>query len=124
MRADWMDCGAHTSGSTVLPWGATSRVSGGAATTSTRSPEPSHERHGHSRAAGDLATHGYRASFPAITLRSLGSALCRQRGGDDRLVRIYVGNGRDADARRMDDVDGVDADARADVARSRSVIPR
>jgi hypothetical protein len=25
---------------------------------------------------------------------------------------MYVGDGRDADARRLDDVDGVDADAR------------
>ena len=30
---------------------------------------------------------------------------------DDRLVRIHVGDGRHADARRLDDVDGVDADA-------------
>ena len=30
----------------------------------------------------------------------------------------------DADARRLDDVDGVDADARSDVARRRGVVPR
>jgi predicted metal-binding membrane protein len=29
-------------------------------------------------------------------------------------VRVHVGDGRDADARRLDDVDGVDADARTD----------
>jgi len=38
-------------------------------------------------------------------------------------VRVHVGDGRDADARRLDDVDGVDADARTDVARRR-VVPR
>src|SRR5207249_4754837 len=45
---------------------------------------------------------------------------------DDRLVRVHVGDGRDADARRLDDVDGVDADAdaRTDVARRRGVVPR
>ena len=39
-----------------------------------------------------------------------------------RLVRVHVGDGRDADAGRLDD--GVDADARADVARRRGVVPR
>jgi len=39
-------------------------------------------------------------------------------------VRVHVGDGRDADARRLDDVDGVDADARTDVARCRGVVPR
>ena len=33
-------------------------------------------------------------------------------------------HGRDADARRLDDVDDVDADARTDVAGRRSVVPR
>ena len=61
---------------------------------------------------------------PAGLLRRLGAALRRQRGGDDRLVHVHVGDGRDADARRLDDVDGVDADARTDVARRRGVVPR
>jgi Predicted metal-binding integral membrane protein (DUF2182) len=39
-------------------------------------------------------------------------------------VHIHVGEGRDADARRLDDVAGVDADARTDVARPRGVVPR
>jgi Bacterial protein of unknown function (DUF899) len=47
-------------------------------------------------------------------LRRLGAALRRQRGGNHRLVRVHVGDGRDADVRRLDDVDGVDADARTD----------
>ena len=64
-----------------------------------------------------------RASAASL-LRRLGAALRRQRGGDDRLVRVHVGDGRDADARRLDDVDGVDADARTDVARRRGVVPR
>ena len=39
-------------------------------------------------------------------------------------MHVHVGDGRDADARRLDDVDGVDADARTDVARRRGVVPR
>src|SRR5437870_5840054 len=121
MRADWTASGACTSGSTAPPRGATRRAPGGAATTSTTNAEPSRRwRH---RGTGDLTTHGSRASFPASLLRRLGAALRRQRGGDDRLVRVHVGDGRDADARRLDDVDGVDADARSDVARRRSVVP-
>src|SRR5262249_20351941 len=58
-------------------------------------------------------SHGFRASFRASLLRRLGAALRRQHGGNDRLVRVHVGNGRDADAPRLDDVDGVDADADA-----------
>src|SRR5437762_13770487 len=72
---------------------------------------------------GDLTTHGVRASFPASFVWRLSAALRCQRGGNDRLVRVHVGDGRDADARRLDDVDGVDADARTDVARRRGVVP-
>ena len=68
--------------------------------------------------------HGFRASFPASVSRRLGAALRGQRGGDDRLVCVHVGDGRDADARRLDDVDGVDADARTDLARRGGVVPR
>src|ERR1700730_5870375 len=102
MRADLTAAGPCTSGSTAPPRGATRRALGGAAATNTTSAE----RH----------RHGFRASFPASLLRRLGAALRRQRGGDDRLVRVHVGDGRDADARRLDDVDGVDADAPTDVA--------
>ena len=48
----------------------------------------------------------------------------QQHGTNDRLVRVHVGDGRDAGARRLDDVDGVDADARTDVARRCGVVPR
>ena len=47
-----------------------------------------------------------------------------ERGGDDRLAHVDVGDGRDADAGRLDDVDGVGAELRADVARRRGVVPR
>src|SRR2546421_2046535 len=73
---------------------------------------------------GDLTTHGFRASFPASVFWRLSAALRCQRGGNDRLVRVHVGDERDADARRLDDVDGVDADARTDVAQRRGVVPR
>src|ERR1700732_121301 len=122
MRADWTASGACTSGSTAPPWGATRRGSGGSATTSTTSAEPSRGCRWRNRGTGDLTTHGFRASFRASLLRRLGAALRRQRGGDDRLVRVHVGDGRDADARRLDDVDGVDADARTGVARRRGVV--
>src|SRR5712692_3904417 len=123
MRADWTASGACTSGSTAPPKGATRRASGGSATTSTPSAEPSHGCRWRNRGTGNLTTHGFRASFAASLLRRLSAALRRQRGADDRLVRVHVGDGRDADARRLDDVDGVDADARTDVARRRSVVP-
>src|SRR5213595_896211 len=76
-------------------------------------------RYGRTR---DLTTHGFRASFPASLFGRLSAALRCQRGGNDRLVRVHVGDGRDADARRLDDVDGVDADAWPDVAWRRSVV--
>jgi len=104
----WLDRGP--------PRGAMRRASGGAATTSTTSAERGN------RGTRDLTTHDFRASFPARLLRRLGAALRRQRGGDDRLLRVHVGGGRDADARRLDDVDGVDADARTDVARRGGVV--
>src|SRR5438128_6081153 len=75
------------------------------------------------RRTGDLTTHGFRASFPASLFWRLSAALRCHRGGNDRLVRVHVGDGRDADARRLDDVDDVDADARTDVARRRGVVP-
>ena len=72
---------------------------------------------------GNITTHGFRASFPASVFWLLSAALRCQRGSNDRLVRVHIGDGRDADARRLDDVDGVDADARTDVARRRDVVP-
>src|SRR5205809_725976 len=121
MRADWTASGACTSGSTAPPRGATRRASGGSATTSTTSADPSWWR----GATADWRSHahGFRASLRAGVLWRLGAALRCQRGADDRLVRVHVGDGRDADARRLDNVDDVDADARTDVARRRGVIP-
>src|SRR5207249_5916697 len=123
MRADWTASGACTSGSIAPPGGATRRGSGGAATTSTRRAERSRGCRWRNRGTGDLTTHGFRAGFPASVSWRLGVALRGQRGGDDRLVRVHVGDGRDADARRLDDVDGVDANARTDVAQRRGVVP-
>ena len=65
-----------------------------------------------------------RSSCESRASRRVGAALRSQRGGDDRLVRVDVGHGRDADARRLDDVDGVDADAGPDMARCRGLVPR
>jgi hypothetical protein len=53
--------------------------------------------------------------LPASFLKRFGAALRCQCDDDDRLVCVYVSE-RDADAWRLDDVDGVDADARADWA--------
>src|SRR5262245_46265193 len=115
MRADWTVSGVCTSGSTAPPGDATSRAStrrapGGAATTSTRSAE--RRRGCRAATCARAIPHVFRASFPARLLRRLGAALRRQRDADDPLVRVHVGDGGDADARRLDDVDGVDADAR------------
>src|SRR3984893_1217383 len=124
MRADWTASGACTSGSTAPPRGATRRALGGAATTSTKRGEPGRGCCLRNRGTGDLTTHGLRANVSAGLLRRLGAALHRQRGGDDRLGCVHVGDGRDADARRLDDVDGMDADAWTDVAGRRGVVPR
>src|SRR5260221_6047405 len=113
MRADWTASGACTSGSTAHPRGATRRASGGAATTSTTSAEPSRGCRWRNRGTGDLTTHGFRPSFPASLLRRLAAALRRQRGGADLLVRRHVGDGQDAHALRLDDAACVALDARA-----------
>src|SRR6202795_4709332 len=117
MRADWTASGACTSGSTAPPRGATRRASGGSATTSTTSAEQRRGYRGATEERRDLATHGVRASLRARLPGCLGAALRGQRGGDDRLVRVDVGDGPVADGRRLDDVDGEDGDARADMAR-------
>src|SRR6185312_1542380 len=61
-----------------------------------------------------------RQSFP---LR-LCADLPHQLDGDHHLVWLHVGDGRDADARRLGNVDDVDADAGADLARDRRVCAR
>ncbi len=61
--------------------------------------------------------------FPWRLYRCLRFAVRRQCGVDNCLVRIHVGDARDADARRLDDVDGVDADARTNGDRGRCVVP-
>src|SRR5580700_11407131 len=66
--------------------------------------------------------HDFSASFTTDLLRRLGTALHCQCGADDRLVYVHVSHGRDVDARRLDDVDGVDADAWTDVARCGGVV--
>src|SRR5271165_7413442 len=125
MRADWTASGACTSGSTAPPRGATRRraASGGAATTSTTSAERSRGCRGATGGREISRRMVCERSFPASLLRRLGAAFGRQRGGDDPLVRVHVGDGRDADAWRLDDGDGV-ADARTDVARRPGVVPR
>jgi hypothetical protein len=55
--------------------------------------------------------HLFQANLAPGFPRSLRAALCRQCGGDSRLLHVDVRNGRDADARWLDDVDGVDANA-------------
>ena len=107
---------------TLLPSAHAKPVERGAATTSTRAEEG---------VVVVAATAGLEISrrmasdrpSEAAFLASLRCSLLRARP-DDRLVHIHVGDGRDADARRLDDVDGVDADARTDVARRRGVVPR
>src|SRR6476619_6191266 len=103
MRAEWTASGACTNGSIAHRRGATKRAYGGAATTSTTRAERSR--------------YGFRASFPASVFWHLSAGLRCQRVANDCLVRVHDGNGRDADARRLDDVDGVDADARTDMVR-------
>src|SRR5688500_19669222 len=96
-----MPCGACINGSTAPLRGATNMASGGAGTTST--------------------TRDERRRRPGL-LRGLGAELRPERGGHGRLVRIDVGDGY-ADAWRLDDVHGLDADARSDVDARRRIIP-
>src|SRR5204863_9678876 len=70
-----------------------------------------------------IKTNGLRATFTASVPRRLSASFRRQRNADDRLVRVDVGDGNNADARRLEDVDGVDADARTDVAGCCGVVP-
>src|SRR5262245_28608388 len=119
-RAAWTASGACTSGSTAPPGDATRPAWGGAVTTNTTSGELKRGDHRRNRGTGALTTHGVR---PHV-LRRLGAALGCQRGADRRRLCVDVGDGRDGDARRVDDVDGVDADVRTDVARGRGVVPR
>ena len=72
------------------------------------------------------ACHGVRAGIPAGISPRINAAPCHldeQRCANDRLVHFDVGDGWHADARGLDDVDDVDADARPDVAGRRGVIP-
>jgi hypothetical protein len=50
-------------------------------------------------------------------------SLSGQRSADYCLVWLHVSNGRDADARGADDVDGMDADAWTDMVERRCVVP-
>src|SRR5262245_36414419 len=88
MRAGWTASGACTSGSTALPWAATKRVSGGAATTSTASDERDRARRSCHRRGADLRVR-VRASARPRVLRRLGAAPGCQRGADGVLVRIH-----------------------------------
>src|SRR4030095_4491074 len=110
--------------STLRRWAERSRTSGGAAMTSRASVEASHGGRWRNPGTGALAKHGWRGNVAASVPRRLGVALCCQRRGEDRVVRVDVGDGRNADAWRLDDVDGVDADAGPDLARRRGVVSR
>src|SRR5262249_18280811 len=111
MHADWTAFGACTNCSAARPGGATRPAPGGPATTSTTIGEWRHGSSG-ATAESEVMRHGFRATPTASVPWRVSAALRRERGADDRLVSVHVSNGRDADARRLDDVDGVDADAR------------
>src|ERR1044072_2063657 len=122
MPGDWMACGACPGGSTARPRDATRPVSGGGTTTITPS-----ERHRGCRGAAaerEIASPGFGASFPSHVPGRVRAAVRHERGADHPLVHVHVGDGRDADARRLDDADGVDADAGTNVARRCDVVPR
>jgi len=102
------------------PRDATRWAYGGAAVMSTTSAESGRRPRRPSRWTRNFTTHRFRVGL----LRRLGDALRRQRGSDDRPVRIHAGGGRDEDARRPGDADRVDADVRTDLVRRRDVIPR
>src|SRR5262245_22358958 len=121
-----MGCGGCISGSTARRWDATSPACGGAATTSTPIRV---ERGGATRVDVDrlpynLTSDGFPSGQRARVLWHLRAALHEQRCVHNRLVRIAVGHGRHANRWRMDDVDGLDADADTNMARRRHDVRR
>src|SRR5215208_5384296 len=87
-RADWIVCGACINGSIARRKDAMRRVSGfGAVTSTTR-------------------------ELPCL----LRVPLRRVRRDHNGLGHVHVGDGRYADVWWLDDVDGLDADARTDMA--------
>ncbi len=71
--------------------------------------------------SGTCCTASERTSQRAFLCISA-AALRRVRGDHDRLVRVDVRKGRSGDARRLDDVDGVDADAAPNLTWQRGVV--
>ena len=55
--------------------------------------------------------------------RYLGAGFRRWRGGDDLPLHVDGGDGRGADARRLDAVDGMDSDVRAELGWRRRIVP-
>src|SRR5580658_6980647 len=123
MRAVWTASGACTNGSTAPPGAATRRASGGVVTMSTGA-ERSHGDYGATAGLRIFATCSSRSSRPESVSRYFCAAFRRQRAADYALVQIHVGDGRDGHAWRLDDVNGMDADARTDVGRRRGVVRR
>ena len=66
--------------------------------------------------------HGLRQNFTARILRHLGAAFSRKRSADGCLVWLHVINEEDANARRLDDVDGLDTDAWTHMAGGHGII--
>src|SRR5215203_1045651 len=95
MRADWMVYGACTNGSIGRRRGATRRACGFVAGTSTQRESP----------------HDFQF------------AVRDQCDCHDRLGQLHGGDGGHADARWLDDVDGMDADARSVVRLHGDVVP-
>ena len=100
-------------------------ASGGATTTNTARDERA-RGFGWSNRDGRSHGHGFRACIRSVLLPGLGTTVRRERGGDNRLEQVHVDDGRhayrrDANAGRLDNVDGVDAHAGTDVARRRRV---
>src|SRR5215469_12908520 len=118
MREDWTMFGACTRGSIVPPGGVTRPASGGAETTSTESDE----QQGRWQQAVEGDEHDVRENFTTRILRHLSAALSRERSAYNCLVWLHVIDGRDAHARRLDDVDDLDTGAGTDVAGRRGSI--
>src|SRR5689334_8107041 len=105
MRAGSTACGPCTNGSTGRPRVVTSRTSGGAVTTSTRKAEYRGSRGATAKREMVRARRSWRPSEQALS-RHLGADLRCELGDHDRVVRVHGGHGGNADARRLDDVDG------------------
>jgi hypothetical protein len=72
----------------------------------------------------EVTIHGSRAHFTSRLPWHFSAAFRDQLSVDSRLVLVDASDGNNANAGRLDDVDGLDAKAGTELALRRSFVPR